>query len=66
MQYDLFDRTETGEKPESDTSTDRQTNNSSAGCYWDFCPNCSARLHNAGCKYRCARCHYFMSCSDFD
>lgn len=34
--------------------------------YWDFCPNCSARLHNAGCKYRCPRCHYFMSCSDFD
>ncbi len=34
--------------------------------YWDFCPNCSQRLENRGCKYRCPRCHYFMSCSDFD
>ena len=34
--------------------------------YWDHCPNCGARLHNAGCKYRCTRCHYFMSCADFD
>lgn len=34
--------------------------------HWDFCPNCSARLVNQGCKYRCPRCHYFMSCSDFD
>ncbi|HLT46324.1 MAG TPA: hypothetical protein VK002_03775 [Rubricoccaceae bacterium] len=34
--------------------------------YWDHCPNCGARLHNAGCKYRCPRCHYFMSCADFD
>ncbi len=36
------------------------------GPYWDYCPNCSARLYNVGCKYRCPRCHYFMSCSDFD
>lgn len=36
------------------------------GAYWDYCPNCSARLYNAGCKYRCPRCHYFLSCSDFD
>jgi hypothetical protein len=34
--------------------------------YWDYCPNCSTRLHNMGCKYRCPQCHYFMSCSDFD
>lgn len=33
---------------------------------WDFCPNCGARLHNERCKRRCSRCHYFMSCSDFD
>ena len=38
-----------------------------AACnYWDYCPNCGTHLHNAGCKYRCPRCHYFMSCSDFD
>lgn len=38
-----------------------------AACnYWDFCSNCGTELMNAGCKYRCPRCHYFMSCSDFD
>lgn len=36
------------------------------GNYWDYCPNCSSRLYNQGCKYRCSKCHYFMSCSDFD
>jgi len=34
--------------------------------YWDFCPNCGGRLVNQRCKYRCLRCHYFVSCSDFD
>ncbi|MEM1056883.1 MAG: hypothetical protein AAGI52_15270 [Bacteroidota bacterium] len=37
-----------------------------AGDPWDFCPNCGSRLHNERCKRRCPRCHYFMSCSDFD
>lgn len=38
----------------------------STACYWDHCPNCGSPLHNAGCTYRCPRCHYFMSCSDYD
>ena len=41
-------------------------NRDSGTAHWDHCPNCSARLENRGCKYRCPRCHYFMSCSDFD
>ena len=34
--------------------------------YWNWCPNCGSRLHNERCKRRCSRCHYFMSCADFD
>ena len=34
--------------------------------WWDHCPLCGTRLHNQGCKYRCPKCRYFMSCSDFD
>ena len=30
------------------------------------CPRCGHELHNEKCKLRCPRCHYFMSCSDFD
>lgn len=36
------------------------------GEYWRWCPRCSHELHNEKCKLRCPRCHYFMSCSDFD
>ncbi len=38
----------------------------SAGDYWNWCPNCGARLVDHRCKRRCPRCSYYMSCSDFD
>ena len=34
--------------------------------YWRWCPRCGHELHNEKCKLQCPRCHYFMSCSDFD
>ena len=37
-----------------------------SGEYWRWCPRCGGELHNEKCKLRCRRCHYFMSCSDFD
>lgn len=60
-QYDLFAHPAA---PEPSTRPDEPSQ--PTACYWDYCPNCSARLHNVGCKYRCLQCHYFMSCSDFD
>jgi len=38
----------------------------SAGECWRWCPRCNHELHNEKCKLRCPRCHYFMSCPDFD
>jgi hypothetical protein len=37
-----------------------------SGEYWRFCLQCGHELINEKCKLRCPRCHYFMSCSDFD
>jgi hypothetical protein len=37
-----------------------------AGEYWRWCPRCGQELENRKCKLICTRCHYFMSCSDFD
>jgi acetyl-CoA carboxylase beta subunit len=50
----------------SNASDTAASGTAASGNYWDFCPNCSSRLYNQGCKYRCPNCHYFMSCSDFD
>jgi hypothetical protein len=44
----------------------RAAQSETKGDWWDHCPLCGARLRNRGCKYRCPRCRYFMSCSDFD
>ena len=38
----------------------------SDGEHWRFCLRCGHELINEKCKLRCPRCHYFMSCSDFD
>ena len=37
-----------------------------SGAHWRWCPQCGHELINEKCKLRCPRCHYFMSCSDFD
>jgi len=37
-----------------------------SGEHWRFCPQYGHELINEKCKLRCPRCHYFMSCSDFD
>jgi hypothetical protein len=36
------------------------------GEHWRFCLRCGHELINEKCKLRCPKCHYFMSCSDFD
>jgi exosome complex RNA-binding protein Csl4 len=40
--------------------------NDVSGEHWRYCPQCGHELINEKCKLRCPRCHYFMSCSDFD
>lgn len=52
------ERSTSGAQPASSTTNEQN--------YWDFCPNCSTPLQNMRCKFRCPKCHYFMSCSDFD
>ena len=55
----------TQEREECNNGTRAQAPEAS-GFPWDHCPNWGGRLVNQRCKYRCTRCHYFMSCSDFD
>ena len=44
------------------TSSDKNI----SGEHWRFGLQCGHELVNEKCKLRCPRCHYFMSCSDFD
>ena len=37
-----------------------------SGEHWRYCLQCGHELINEKCKLRCPKCHYFMSCSDFD
>jgi hypothetical protein len=31
----------------------------------EYCPNCSAKLEESGCKLKCAQCGFYLSCSDY-
>ena len=54
------------EQPCAEAEPTRIEAENTPGEYWRWCPRCSAELQNEKCKLRCPRCHYFMSCSDFD
>jgi hypothetical protein len=48
------------------TPADAPAAGQAAGEHWRYCPRCGHELHNRKCRLTCPRCHYFMSCSDFD
>ena len=52
------------QKPANPTAAN-PTTTEAAGEPMLYCPNCSRRLEERGCKLRCARCGYYMSCSDY-
>jgi len=52
--------------PDGGAATEVEPTADDSGEHWRFCPRCAHELINEKCKLRCPRCHYFMSCSDFD
>jgi hypothetical protein len=56
------DKTSINAKDACPTPSDKNI----SGEHWRFCLRCGHELINEKCKLRCPRCHYFMSCSDFD
>ena len=54
------------ESPADNTSESCSLPAENTGEHWRFCLRCGQELINEKCKLRCPRCHYFMSCSDFD
>ncbi|HEV2453340.1 MAG TPA: hypothetical protein VGY98_03710 [Verrucomicrobiae bacterium] len=53
-------------KPETAAAAPSPRSGDVSGEHWRYCPQCGHELINEKCKLRCPRCHYFMSCSDFD
>ena len=53
-------------KTKIETSTCAASTDNVSGEHWRYCLQCGHELINEKCKLRCPRCHYFMSCSDFD
>jgi hypothetical protein len=53
-------------KPRSEDARPAPSDKNISGEHWRYCLQCGHGLINEKCKLRCPRCHYFMSCSDFD
>ena len=49
----------------ADAPAPRRSVRKSAELAMHYCPNCSQRLEDRGCRLRCNRCPYFMDCSDY-
>jgi hypothetical protein len=61
--HDQPDSEKTNSADENSCTVDPAEN---SGEHWRYCLRCGHELINEKCKLRCPRCHYFMSCSDFD
>ena len=60
------DRSSKTPNPErTDASGRERPARKSAELAMHYCPNCSQRLQDRGCRLRCNRCGYFMDCSDY-